>query len=357
MKQIKIFSEVFEKICYFLKKENNPKNIMIMDERLCKRPFSFCEINISGNVYACCPDFLKYKTSAGNIENKSFNELWNEGIFKDLREKLIEYDFSMCNRNICMYTPCSEDEIPPDYKKGPKELKISYDFECNYRCITCRDVVKTNTPEQIELYEKVYLPQVIEASKNAEVVSLLGSGDPLFSGHSRHLIKELVKVRPNIKFNLYTNGFFLDEENLTELGIQNNIGELSVSLDAANRETYKKILRTDAFDRVMKNVEMMSGWKKQGKIERMTINFVTHLLNYKEMPDFVKLAQDLDIAAYFTTYRPWTSAEFHKKYDEVAVFEPENKHYKEFVDILKNPVFKDNEHCILEPCLFDIVYS
>ena len=42
---------------------------------------------------------------------------------------------------------------------------------------------------------------------------------------------------------------------------------------------------------------------------------------------------------------------------EVAVFEPTNKHYKDFVRIMHNPVFKDKKHCILEPKLFEIANS
>ena len=79
---------------------------------------------------------------------------------------------------------------------------------------------------------------------------------------------------------------------------------VSVSVHSTNRETYKKILRHDAFDKILKNVELMSEWKKQGRIEQLEISFVTHLLNYKEMPDFVKLAQKLDAKAVFNTYQP-----------------------------------------------------
>jgi len=328
------------------------------DNRPCKRPFEYCEINNEGDINPCCLSYLKYKTSLGNIEEQAFDEVWNGKKIADLRQKVLKGDFSMCKRDICtMYDPCSADEIPDDYEKGPKELKISYDTECNYRCITCRDVVKINTPEEMALYENVYLPKIKKVAKNVKVLSLLGSGDPLFSRHSRLLMKELVKENPEIKLNIFTNGFLLDEKNLTELGIQNNIQGISVSVDAVKKETYKKILRTDAFDIVMKNVENISKWKKQGKIDWMTINFVIHIMNYKEMPDFLKLAQKLDITAFFTTYSPWPTSEYRKKYDKVAVFEPENKHYKEFVKILHNPVFKDEEHCFLEPRLSDIVNS
>ena len=332
-----------------------PKNI---DTRPCKKPFECLEIHRNGNCFTCCPDFIKGKISVGNIKEQDFNDVWNGKILNDLRQRVLKGDYSLCNRDICcIYEPYSDGEFPSDYEKGPKDLKISYDFECNYKCITCRDNIRINTPEQLDLFDRVYLPKVIEASKNAKVVSLLGSGEPLFSKHSRNLLRQLVKELPDIKIHLFTNGLYANEADLTELGILNNIQGFSVSLDAATRETYKKIRRTDTFDTVIKNLETMSEWKKQDKIEWVTINFVVHLLNYEEMPAFAELAQKLDVTALFSTYRPWKDSEFYKKYKKIAVFEPNNEHYGELVKILHNPVFRDTKHCCLEPRLFDIAKS
>jgi len=328
------------------------------DIRPCKRPFECLEIHSNGKTYPCCPDFLKGQVAAGNIETQKFDEIWNGKMLTELRKKMKKGDFSMCNRELCcMYDPYFDFNIPRGYEKGPKDIKISYDMECNYKCIICRDEIKINTPEEMALYDKVYLPNVLEIAKNAETITLLGVGEPLFSRHAKHLMQELIKKYPKIRFNLCTNGFFLDEKNLTEIGIQNNIRGAFVSIDAIKDETYSKIRHPDAFNRVIKNLELMSEWKKQGKIEMIMINFVVHLLNYEELPDFVKFAQKIDATALITRYSPWPISEFHKRYDEVAVFEPTNKHYKDFVRIMHNPVFKDKKHCILEPKLFEIANS
>jgi len=329
-----------------------------IDKRPCKVPFERLEIYPDGEIIPCCPDFLKDICHAGNIEKQEFDEIWNGKVFSELRKKLMKKDFSYCKRNICTsYEPYLQQKIPSDYKKGPKEIRITYDKECNYNCITCRDEVIVNSPEKLDLYNNVYLPKILEAAKNLECVSLSGAGDPLFSKHLKNLTKKLIEIRPNLKFILITNGYFLNEETLAELGIQNNIKGITVSLDAATRETYKNIRRTDAFDRIVKNLEIMSRWKKNGKIEWLVINFLIHSLNYKEMPDFVKLAQKLDIMASFSTYRPWPSAKLHEQYDDVAVFEPYNKEYKKFVKILRNPIFKDKKHCSFQQKLLEIVSS
>ena len=328
----------------------------VIDTRPCRIPFENFEIYSNGEVYPCCADMLNYEKPAGSILTQSFNEIWNGEMLTDLRQRVLKGDYSCCKRDICSaYEPFNGE--PTDYKKGPKEIKICYDFECNYSCINCRNFIKSNTPEELSLYNNVYLPKILDAAANVKMITLSGSGDPLFSRHSKHLIKELIQKYPDIKIRLHTNGSLMNEETLRELGIENNIYGVSVSLDAATPKTYRKIRRSNAFNKVVKNLEMISEWKKQGKIEWITINFVVQILNYEEMPAFVKLARSLDAKAFFTTYRPWQTSDIYKKYDEIAVFEPHNKYYKKLVKILHNRIFKDEKHCSLEPSLQNIAFE
>ena len=218
------FDRLFGKKCDSSENEF-PDKISHTEIRPCKRPFYYCEIHRNGEVYPCCPDFIKYETLAGCIELQDFDEIWNGEMFNDLRQRVLNGDYSMCNRDICcFYEPCSVSDIPSDYKNGPKDFTMSYDFECNYHCITCRDFVKVNTPEEMNLYEKNFLPKIIKAAKNAEIIGVLGAGDPLCSRHTRHLMQELVKKYPSINIRLSTNGFLMNEKNLSELGIQNKVG-------------------------------------------------------------------------------------------------------------------------------------
>ena len=178
---------------------------------------------------------------------------------------------------------------------------------------------------------------------------IFSGGDPLASRHTRRLIKDFLKLKPDAKISVHTQGYFLDKQNFAELGITQLYGA-SVSINAATRKTYEKIMRIDAFDRIMKNVEFISEWKKQGKLKYLNINFVVHSMNYKEMPAFVKMAEKYDAIAEFWTYNPWRSAEMHKRYNEVAVFEHWHKDNPKFQKMLKNPIFK-SEHCRLDPKL------
>ena len=342
----------------FFNEEASDEINPLTDIRPCKVPFKNIEIQAEGDVYSCCPDFLKERKPLGNLSKQTLEEIWTGNKLEKLRNNVTKGDYSLCKRDICgMYSPCSKEEIPEDYKTNISELAISYDYECNCNCITCRDDIRISDISEMNLFENVFLPKILKFAENVNCVSLSGSGEPFYSRHARHLMQELVNKYPNIRLKIMTNGVFLDKQNIEELGIEYNISTLSVSVHSVNRETYKQIFRADNFDTVMKNIKLMAKWKKKKKIDWMVINFVVHSLNYKEMVDFAKLAQKLDIMAFFSAYRPWLGTKMAERYDEVAVFEPTNEHYEEFVQILQNPVFKDREHVYVENRFHNLVFQ
>ena len=309
----------------------------------CSLPFEHIEI-------PCCPAYVNYKTFGNIYENDLFS-IWAGKELNNLRKNLINGDFSLCNRNICCYSPATNSKDFDPQKQLPQNILLYYDQECNYKCIICRDIIVQHSDEELKELDNEVLPRVLPFLAKLDEAVFSG-GDPLAARHSRKLIKELCRNNPNIKISIDTQGYFLDEKNMNELGITkiNNIG---ISIHSSTRKTYEKIMRQDSFDRIMKNLAFASEWKKQGKIGKIVLNFVVHSINYTEMPDFVKIAKNHDAVAYFWAYRPWTTAEMHKRYKEVAVFEPWHKDYPKLQKILKEPIFK-SEHCLLYPELLKI---
>ena len=319
-------------------------------DKPCNMPFEYFEVHQKGNVYPCCPAFVN-NVPYGNIFEKDLFSIWSGKDFNKLREKMVNGDFSLCNSNICGYCPSDYTKDFDSKKQMPKSIALCYDQECNYKCITCRDEFYTNSDEELKKLNNEIIPRILPFMEKLDCVGFSG-GDPLASRHSRKLIKELCKINPKVNITLYTQGYFLDEKNMNELGIK-KIDTASVSIHSATRKTYAKIMRQDAFDIIMKNLDFISEWKKQGKLNQLCLNFVVHSMHYKEMPEFVKLAEKYDAIAQFWSYKPWTTAEMHKRYKEVAVFEPWHKDYPKLQKILKEPIFR-SEHCLLYPELLKI---
>ena len=71
-------------------------------EHCCYQPFDEIEIYNSGRVYTCCPSFFKEDYYLGNIfEVDTFDEIWYSDKAIELRKRIIQNDFSLCNTDIC----------------------------------------------------------------------------------------------------------------------------------------------------------------------------------------------------------------------------------------------------------------
>ncbi len=321
----------------------------------CRAPFENIEFAPGGEIYPCCPSYVyNHPAGFGNIIKNDFKDIWNGAELNELRSKVLNNDYSLCDRKHCGYISSSYTKDFDASKQGPKSLFIYHDQECNYKCITCRDELVINSDEELKILNNIVLPKILSMVQGVEYIMFSG-GDPLTARHMRKLIKAVCEKNIKAKLSICTHGYFFDEQNMKELGVK-KLKTVAISINAATKETYNKIMQIDAFDRIMDNLKFALKWKQQGKIEELYLNFVLHSMNYQEMIDFVKMAEKFDALANFWEYQPWVSAEMHKRYKEVAVFEPYHKDYPKLKEILHNPIFK-SKHCLLNPLLQKIADS
>lgn len=313
----------------------------------CMAPFSEVEIDENGFINCCCAQYTDYYTF-GNIFEQSFDEIWNGEKAKAFRQDIIDGKYTHCHTDVCSFGRLKPRKtVPSLIARYPKYVTIAYDKTCNLMCATCRDHIirecDFSEEELKENIEKYYMP----ICKNASELVLNSIGECLISKHSRMLIKRLAEEYPKLEFNIMTNGTVCNEIVLKNLGLIGRLSTIQVSIHAATKETYDKITRTGNFDSVMKNLKWLSEQKKKGVIPEVLINFVVHKLNYKEIPDFVKLAEKLDITAVFWEFQKWDlDTEMLNNYDEYAVFNREHPLYNDFLDVLKNPIL-GSKHCSL----------
>ena len=182
-----------------------------------------------------------------------------------------------------------------------------------------------------------------------------GSGDCLASRHGRILLKRIAEEYPKIKFDLHTNGLLCNEKLLKELNILDRLSVVEISLHASIKETYDKIVLGSDWNKVIKNIEWLSELKKQGKLDDLLLFFVVDNINYKEMPDFVKLAEKYGAQAYFWTYRNW-GVQNEKEAREMSIFDKRHRDYNELVKVLHNDIF-NSKNCHLNPMLLEISKS
>lgn len=334
-----------------------------MISNVCKAPFFYIEVFGDGEVYNCCPSYIKY--SIGNIYKNSIEEIWNSDKAKTIRKQILSNNYSCCHTELCAnnsnpalkeleYVSLDGIEFKEEMSL-PKFVKFCHDFECNVHCITCRKNIACQSKKELERLnseiDKYYLPLL----KNAETVCMNGVGDCLASRHGRVLLKRIAETYPKIKFDLHTNGLLCNEKILKELGILDRLSVVEISLHASTKETYDKIVLGSDWNRVIKNIEWLVDLKKQGKIDDLLLFFVVDNINYREMPDFVEMAKKYEAQVYFWTYRNW-GIQDEKEAREMSIFDKRHRDYNELVKVLHNDAFK-SENCHLNPMLLEISRS
>jgi MoaA/NifB/PqqE/SkfB family radical SAM enzyme len=328
---------------------------------ICNKAFKAVELHPNGKVCPCAPDWNN-GFSFGNLfrQGSTFDNIWNSEATKAFRRSVLSGEYKYCNLEMCMSREHLTDEFAQEIGlqedgtvlKFPEHILCCHDQACNVRCVICRDKIIQNPERRVRLLDAIINTHLLPAMKDAKEVSMSGEGELFASRHARKLAKEIARKYPDIKFNIYTNGILCNEKNCRELEILDRISWLRVSVHAATKETYDKVVIDGNWEKVWENIKWLSEMKKAGRINDVLLGFVVSSLNYKEMKPFLERAIELDIKAEFWEFRPWGS-DIAKEREKYAVYFPYHEEYPQLAEILKDEIF-DHPYCSMDGVLNDI---
>ena len=310
---------------------------------ICKNPFQFIEIRGNGECYPCCIGWTN-SYSFGNIFKNSFEEVWNSEKAQNFRKSVLDGTYQYCDLQRCTHYGTKDweetDDVSTIVQNLPENMLIAMEKQCNVRCIMCRDVQKYTSLEEMNKLDSMIDTTFVPLLKNCKMLAINGDGEALAAKHSRKLLKKAVEVNPNIKILLMTNGLICNEKVLTEAGIINNVDSLAVSIHAATKKTYDKIVKDSNFDEVMKNVKWLAQRKKEGKIKGIGLIFVISQINYKEAVEFAKICKELNVTMTILKLYNF-GTEIGKNFEKLAVFEKYHPEYNNFVKVMNEPILKE----------------
>ena len=249
---------------------------------------------------------------------------------------------------LCEFTPSLISEYP-------KQIEFSYDRRCNIRCIFCRDNAdeeeKRFNIEKAQRVEQNFDKIFSTVLQHAEIVELNSAGELFASKQSIEILKRIIEEYPHIRFKIISNGILFSKEMIEKLNIKDKMYSVTISMHAATKKTYNKLIEHGNFDAVLENVKYLSELKKQGLLSALQLNFVVTGYNYKEMKKFVKLAKELDARAFFINYHRQISSD--KLQNELDISLPKHPKYNQLIKLLHNSIFKD-EHCCINSYLLNL---
>jgi MoaA/NifB/PqqE/SkfB family radical SAM enzyme len=292
-----------------------PRNTMGI---LCHQPFYFMEITTSGDVYTCCPGWIKFPI--GNIKNNTIAEIWNSNRARYIRRKLYMGEWEkICNPicpRIAVYkhdkhlihydylktfdylTPQLIDEIrsgKEHLESSPTVFNLSNSKICNLTCIMCDRLSQDDDPQVIEKTAR----DIFQHLPNARQLVLSGMGDPFARPDTRNLLMNFDGRNYDLRINLITNGLLLPR--YWEKVKHQKFGTLLISVDAAKKETYDKIRIGGSWEDLLQSLAFIK--ENRVKFSSVTINMTVMRHNYKEIPEFIDFAESYGFDASFQRIR------------------------------------------------------
>jgi molybdenum cofactor biosynthesis enzyme MoaA len=328
----------------------------------CRIPWNTMGINQQGEVYICrSPSWIP--KFVGNILHADVFDVLNSPMAMSIRNEIKQGRYFYCNNKICHFftwkarpqmvvqpvDPQDTVALPvTDFDESltvnhiPQNLIFDFDYTCNFACPSCRTTVVNNNKHTVirpinnniverikhEIIDRIDLPTEIRWCGGELFIS-----EPyldLFSYIGR-------KNNANIKHCIQTNGSYLKKKSDVLESLLPTVKELQISFDAATAETYHKIRVNGVWDNLIENTVWVSELIKEKNYPTMlTANFVVQLDNYKEIPEFVKLCNELKITNYrfekMWNWGTWNQQEF----DHKNIYNSQHPQHAELVEVFKS---------------------
>ncbi len=323
-----------------------------IDNIKCDYPFRYAQIQPGGYVYTCCSNWTTMEV--GNIFFVSPKKLWNSNSAKLHRLAIINKTYFFCNFDVCPFIKKSFKKTDTRFEnlttsKYPNEVCVSIDRSCNLKCPSCRNSFCNYNGAKYKI-TKHLANKIIKsgwATKSKHFI-MSSQGEVFFSKiYKKMLFDSKITNRDYIK--IHTNGTLLTKKTLDKLcAIYDKRIEFLITIDAATKQTYEKIRFGGNFDQLMKNLENLSKVKNENPEKIFVLLFfVVQKDNYKEIPDFIKMADELNFdMVNFTRIDNWGTYT-DEEFKEISMFNKDGTPKKELQEILKNSVFKDKKRKVI----------
>jgi MoaA/NifB/PqqE/SkfB family radical SAM enzyme len=218
-----------------------------------------------------------------------------------------------------------------EWAKGRKELPYSIELSptlrCNLNCLFCwRYGKEIDYRNELSLREYKRILREAHQLKVREI-RIIGGGEAFTRKDTLEIMKEV--KRYGMFGYTCTNGTLLTQDTIKTL-VKIGWDHVKISFHAPDKKTQDFIAQGKSFERIVKNIKGFVEWK--GKLNsgkpKLEIGLVLNRINFRKVPEMVKLAKKLKVQAFFI--EPLTV--YTEKGKELKL---NRKEAKEFIDITK----------------------
>lgn len=343
----------------------------------CTQPFKNFDIQLSGDVFFCCPVFVNFY-KIGNIYADNINDIWNGEKAKRFRYSICKGKFEYCNSQYCHLlsealkagtkyeNACIKDrayfsswvadmdDCRLDYL--PEEITLQLDRSCNLSCKSCRSRHYVMTAEESERLYGVFMNKVRPLLLHCTMLHLQPSGEFLTSAALLRFMQTLKQEEfPRLKYGFITNGQLFSEKSWNDLNGFNAIPVeyITISIDASEKETYETLRLNGKWEVLLQNLDFIRSLRKRKAIQWMGFNFLVQKGNYRQIESFADFASAYEVdEVFFQRINFELDMAYSKtEKEDIDVCNKNNPHYAEVVAAfqrlgLKKYDFQIHNNCI-----------
>lgn len=311
---------------------------------LCNAPFCAMNFSIGGIVSPCC-----FNTSIHDCyPSKGIGQIWNGKIFSEYRKNIksnqLPLSCSICQTklnngefSLIPIRQFDDFKIGLFRKKKLQTIQLAISNKCNLKCVMCCENFSSqfdnsDTYTSPNLYNESFYKELFEYIPSLKEVICAG-GEPFLDNGYLSLMDAIIKINPDCRISIVTNGTILTDhiKRLLEKGNFN----INLSLDSCHKEIYERIRINAKFDIVMENVRYFGDLLKQkGKTLQIPVCVLKE--NCKEIPDLVRFCND---NSYHITLKGIYRA------IDVAAWSLHSSQLKELKEFYQQQTFNTHDWC------------
>lgn len=317
--------------------------------KICERILNFVQIiDHCGTVRLC--GWLNDNV-IGSLSCQSMKEIYHSEHANELRQRLANNDYSLCNIDACPYLAMDdidnhkvEIEKIPEY---PQALYLAYENVCNYHCTSCtvHDIMLKNKEEDLENgYDKIE-KELIKVLPHVKKLSANGCGELFVSKRILKLLSEWKPLAPaeEVSVILETNGALFDEQHWKQI---ENLGQyhlsVAITVMSFDEPTYQILSGTKLpISQIENNLHFVKKLREQGIVNYFEIATVVQERNFRTVPEFAKRCVEEFGADYvrLRPYSPWGGQEPEIEWF-MDIRNPNHPYYSEYKEMKKDEIFK-----------------
>lgn len=323
----------------------------------CRVPWNTLGVNSNGDVFLCSSPSWVPKFAGNVLETDDIYHVLNSPLAQQIRQEILTGRYYYCNNKICGYfskvdpltyqsTAIAHDMPSPQSNRVelqvtqiPQNLIFDFDYTCNFKCPSCRTELINNNKHHVirpindRIVEKIK-HLILDQIQSQPIEIRWCGGESFISEVYQNLFDYIINSRKhNIQHIIQTNGSYLKSKSHMIEKLLPTIKELRISFDAATAKTYSKIRVNGDWDLLIDNVRWIKALIDQHHAStRLSADFVVQLDNYKEIPAFVQLCDDLGIKQ-INFQKMWNWGTWPQQvFDDKNIYNPEHLLYNELVN-------------------------